>query len=215
MPTRAEILQTIGLVSNEQAILAIIWHALIAIVVIGLALGWRPSKKVGAAALSIPLFSVGILAWLYKNPFNGSVFLLFAMILLIIGLRRPAERVDLPPVWASVAGVALVIFGWIYPHFLSGGTWLKYLYRAPTGLIPCPTLTFTIGLALLANGFSSRAYSVSLGILGLFYGLTGVLSLGVYIDLVLLFGTILLLILAFTPRFSALSRIGRGQSAAA
>ena len=209
MPSRAEILQTLGLVSNEQAILAIIWHVLIAIAVIGIFLGWRPSKKLGATALSIPLISVSVIAWVYKNPFNGLVFLLLAVILFIIGLRRPSEKVDAPPVWASVAGALLVVFGWVYPHFLMGGTWLKYLYRAPTGLIPCPTLCLVIGLALLANGFSSRAWSVCLGIVGVFYGLTGVFSLGVTIDVVLLLGALSLLILAFTVRFSALSRVGR------
>lgn len=215
MPTATEILQTLTRVSHEQALLAITWHALIALLVIGIVLGWRPTKKLGATTLSIPLLSVSIIAWLYKNPFNGSVFLLLAVILLVIGVRRPAEKVDPPPVWALVGGALLVVFGWVYPHFLAGGTWLQYLYRAPTGLIPCPTLSFTIGFALLANGFSSRAWSVSLGVVGLFYGLTGVVSLGVRIDLFLLCGAVLLLILAFTPRFSALSAAGRGQKAAA
>jgi len=214
MPSRAEILQTLGLVSNEQAILAVIWHVLLGIAAIGFLFGWRPSKKLGGMALSIPLLSVSVIAWLYKNPFNGLVFLIFAAVLFIIGLRRPSEKVDAPPVWAKVAGVVLVIFGWVYPHFLTGGSWLRYLYRAPTGLIPCPTLCLVIGLALLANGFSSRAWSICLGIVGVFYGLTGVFSLGVTIDVVLLLGALSLLILAFTPRFAALSKPGRISAAA-
>jgi len=215
MPSRAEILQTLGLVSNEQAILAIIWHILAAVAVIAILFGWRPSKKLGAAALSIPPLSVSVIAWIYKNPFNGLVFLLLAVILAVIGLRRPSEKVDVAPVWARVAGVGLVIIGWVYPHFLTGGTWLKFLYRAPTGLIPCATLSLTIGFALLANGFSSRAWSIILGAVGLFYGLTGVFSLKVTIDLVLLAGAIALLVLTFTPRFSAFSAAGRKQKAAA
>lgn len=211
MPTPTEILKTLASISNDQVVLAMIWHALIAMAVIGIVLGWRPSKKAGATALSMPFLSVSIIAWLYRNPFNGSVFFLLAIILIVTGLRRPSERVDAPPVWASVSGVLMIIFGWIYPHFLAGGTWLRYLYASPAGLIPCPTLSFTLGFALLANGFSSRAVSVSLGIVGLFYGLTGLFSLGVQIDLVLLCGAISLLILAFTPRFSALSRARRGR----
>jgi hypothetical protein len=214
MPTPAEILQNLARVSREQAALAVIWHILIVIAVFGIIFGWRPSKKLGATVLSVPLLSVSILAWLYQNPFNGSSFLLFALILFVLGLRRPSDKVDAPPAWAAVAGVVLALFGWVYPHFLTGGSWLRYLYRAPTGLIPCPTLSLVIGLALLANGFSSRAWSLCLGVVGVFYGLFGAFRLGVRIDLVLLFGAIALLVLAFTPRYSALSKAGREQSAA-
>jgi hypothetical protein len=202
MPTPTEILQTLAAIANEQVILAIIWHALIAVTIIGIVLGWRPTKKAGAAALAIPLLSVSILAWVYRNPFNGLVFLLFAMTFIAMGLRRPSERVDPAPGWASVAGAALIMFGWVYPHFLGSGSWLRYFYEAPVGLIPCPTLSIAIGFALLANGFSSRAYSVTLGILGLFYALFGAFRLGVRIDLILLLGAASMLILALPPGFS-------------
>ncbi len=185
MPTPTEILQVLAAITNEQLIIAIIWHALIAGTLIGIVLGWRPTKKAGAAALAIPLFSVSILAWAYRNPFNGLVFLIFALAFIALAVRRPGEAVDPPPAWASAIGAVLIIFGWVYPHFLGDGSWLRYLYEAPTGLIPCPTLSFVTGFALLANGFSSRAYSVALGGLGLFYALFGALRLGVRIDFVL------------------------------
>ena len=93
-------------------------------------------------------------------------------------------------------GSFLILFGWVYPHFLGTGSWLRYLYAAPAGLIPCPTLSFTIGFALLANGFSSRGYATVLGLLGLFYGLFGTFRLGVRIDLVLVIGSLALLTLS-------------------
>lgn len=109
------------------------------------------------------------------------------------GSRRPAVRVERPPAWVSVIGILMVAFGWVYPHFLEGASWVSSLYRAPTGLIPCPTLSVAIGLALLANGFSSRAYSVGLGLLGIFYSLFGAFRLGVGIDIVLFIGAAALL----------------------
>jgi len=203
MPTPTQILQALAAIANEQLFLAISWHALIGLTVIGIVLGWRPTKKAGAAALALPLLSVSALAWAYKNPFNGIVFLLSAMAVIAIGLRRPQEKVDPAPVWASVAGAVMIIFGWVYPHFLEGGPWLRYLYAAPSGLIPCPTLSFVIGFALLANGFSSRSLSITLGAIGVFYALFGALRLGVRIDLVLLLGAVALFILALSPRFSS------------
>lgn len=198
MPTPAEILQTLSAVAREMTALAVGWHILVAFVAIRALSGWRPSKRFGASVLALPLLSVSVLAWLYGNPFNGVVFAGFAILLLAFGLRRPAGRIERPPVWAAAAGTLLVAFGWVYPHFLGAGSWTRYLYAAPAGLIPCPTLSFSIGLALLAKGFSSRGYSFSLGSLGLFYGLFGAFRLGVMIDLVLAAGASALLILSRT-----------------
>ncbi len=203
MPTPTQILQTLAAISTEQVMLAVTWHVLIALTAVGIFLGWRPTKKTAAVALAIPLLSVSILAWTYKNPFNGLVFLVFAIAFIAVGLRRPSEKVDPAPVWAAVTGAVMIIFGWIYPHFLEGGPWFKYFYAAPTGLIPCPTLSVAIGFALLANGFSSRFYSVTLGILGLFYAVFGALRLGVRIDIVVGLGALVLLTLAFLPGFGA------------
>jgi hypothetical protein len=106
----------------------------------------------------------------------------------------PKERIQKAPAWSLIFGILMISFGWIYPHFLEEGTWLKYLFAAPMGLIPCPTLSVTIGFAMLANGFSSRIWSIVLVVIGVFYGLFGALRLGVHMDYVLLAGALLLLI---------------------
>lgn len=198
MPAPAEILQSLADVTREMTVLAMVWHALIALAVAGIILGWRPSKKLGASVLALPLLSVSVLSWLYHNPFNGMVFSAFAIALLLIGLRMPAEKVERPPSWAACAGALMIAFGYVYPHFLEAGPPLRYLYAAPAGLIPCPTLSFTIGFALLAKGFSSRAFSITLGVLGLFYGIFGAFRLGVAIDIVLVAGAAALLVLSRT-----------------
>ena len=206
MPTPAEILDGLTSIANEMIVLAIIWHALVLCALIGIVLGWRPTKKIGASLLAIPLFSVGILSWIYKNPFNGAVFLLFAIVLAVIGLRMPTERIQKAPLWASIFGIFMILFGWIYPHFFEDGAWFKYLYAAPMGLVPCPTLSFTIGFAMLANGFSSRVWSLILVVMGIFYGLIGALRLGVQIDYILLAGALLLLVLMLTSKSFVPSR---------
>lgn len=193
MPAPNEILQSLASIVSSQQPLAILWHALLTALVAALLLGWRPTQRSGAMVLTLPLLSVGVLAWLYKNPFNGAIFLLVAVGLAVIGSCRPAVRVERAPAWASAIGAVMVAFGWIYPHFLPSASWAEYLYRAPTGLIPCPTLSMVIGFALLAGGFSSRPWSVVLAILGIFYGLFGAFRLGVAIDIGLLIGAVALL----------------------
>jgi len=200
MPTPIEILNGLASIANEMISLAIVWHVLVAFVLIGLLFGWRPSRKIGASLLAIPLLSVSILAWIYNNPFNGAVFLLFAIILAVIGLRMPSETIQKAPTWAFLFGVLMILFGWVYPHFLGDGSWAQYLYAAPIGLIPCPTLSLTIGFAMIANGFSSRTWSIALVIIGIFYSLFGAVRLGVYIDFTLLAGSLLLLIQILTSK---------------
>jgi len=54
-----------------------------------------------------------------------------------------------------------------------------------------------IGFALLGNGLGSRVWSLTLAALGLFYGLFGVLRLGVFLDIGLVGGAVTLAALAF------------------
>ena len=52
----------------------------------------------------------------------------------------------------------------------------------PTGLVPCPTLSIVIGLALIVEGLDSRIWtSVLVGATGVFYGIFGAVRLGVTI----------------------------------
>ncbi len=196
MPSPAQILDILATIANDQKTLALVWHVILAGVLIMILAGWRPARRFGAAALAAPLLSVSIQAWIYGNPFNGVVFLIFAAALAALGMRLPTKPVEPPQAWARWIGLLLVAFGWVYPHFLTGGPWWRYLYQAPTGLIPCPTLSVVTGLALLAKGFSARGWSLVLGVLGIFYGLFGAFRLGVTIDLVLLAGAVALLWLA-------------------
>jgi hypothetical protein len=199
MPSPAQILETLASIASGRTAMAIAWHVVLAAVVAAVLAGWRPVRKPAGTAMAVPLLSVASLAWVYGNPFNAIVFLLFAVLLAALGSGLPAGRVTPAPAWARIVGASLVAFGWVYPHFLAGGPWWKYLYAAPTGLIPCPTLSALVGLTFLAGGFSSRAFPLTLGFLGLFYGAFGAFRLGVTIDIVLLTGSVVLMAFAQKP----------------
>lgn len=188
MPNPADILAGLTTIAARGLPLAIVWHVLLAAAIIALLLGRRPGRRSGAVALSLPLLSVAVLAWLHGNPFNGIVFVVFAALLAALGLRLPKEPIDQPARWQAAAGALMIAFAWFYPHFVPGDSWLAYFYAPPLGLIPCPTLSMVVGFALSANGFSSRGWSRTLVVLGLFYGLFGAFRLGVGIDAILLAG---------------------------
>ena len=200
MPNAEQILTGLKEISNTWRILAVFWHVYFAAVVITLILGVRYKKRLAGILLLLPLASVSIVAWISSNPFNGLVYALISILLVVISFKLPRENIQIAPLWIAIPGILIFIFGWIYPHFLNTSSFLSYLYSAPTGLIPCPTLSIVIGLALILNGLNSRSLLIVLGIPGLFYGITGVFQLGVKIDLILLLGALMTIILAFVQK---------------
>jgi hypothetical protein len=159
--------------------------------VIALARGWRPNWRVAGTLLALPLVSVAAFAFAFGNPFNGAVFAVAASGLIALAMTSSSVSIHAGPRWATAAGIALVAFGWLYPHFLTGPAF-AYVYAAPTGLVPCPTLATAIGFALVAGASVPRAWALLLGAVGMFYGVIGVGRLGVILDLPLIAGAVLL-----------------------
>jgi hypothetical protein len=200
VPAVDEILIGLREIANAWRFVAIIWHVYFGALVVALAAGIRPSRRVAGVLLGLPLVSVSTMAWLAANPFNGLVFSVLGIVLILLAAKLPRDRVQITSPRFLIPGLLMFVFGWIYPHFLETAAYLPYLYSAPTGLIPCPTLSIVIGAALILDGLGSRRYCGILGVVGLFYAITGVAQLRVTIDALLLFGVIAILVQAFTKR---------------
>ncbi len=200
MPSSHEILAGLTEIANDAFPLAVAWHVAVVLAAAALAAGWRPSRRLAGILISLPAASVAVLAIAYGNPFNGAVFGLVTIALAATAARLEPRPIGLAaPIWAVLAGGAIVLFGWVYPHFLQERSSVAYLYAAPTGLVPCPTLSLMIGISLLAGGLESRTWSMVLSAAGLFYGVFGAFRLGVHLDVALLAGALTLLALAALP----------------
>lgn len=188
----SEILVSAGLIANQWRFLAIVWHFVV-VALIGTALaGWRPSPRTLGRVFLAPLVSVGALAGLAGNPFNAVVFGVAAVVLAVLTASLPTSPLaatSAPLVRAG--GVLLFSLGWVYPHFLNADTWAEYLYAAPLGLLPCPTLSMLIGVTLVLRPIATWSSCVMTA-LGLFYGAVGVFRLGVELDYGLLAGSLVL-----------------------
>jgi hypothetical protein len=189
MPEKTQILNSLQSIANQYSFVAIIWHVVILIFFILLFFRVVATQRTTGILISLPLISVAVFAWMSGNPFNGSVFTLFAVLVLIFGFRVPVIPLETSRLPFLIIGILMIIFGLVYPHFLENGSPVRYLFAAPTGLIPCPTLSLVIGLALIFSGFNSQAMMLTLVVAGLFYGIFGAFRLGVMLDLFLLFGT--------------------------
>ena len=199
MPDAQGILTNLRLIANDRIATAVAWHFAVAICGLALALGWRPSRRLAGLLLSAPVASVGVIAALHGNPFNAAMFGVITAVLVGITSRHGPDEVQGGATVDKIVGAVMIAFAWLYPHFLEARP-ATYLYAAPMGLIPCPTLALVIGFGLLSGGLASRAWSFTLAAAGLFYGLFGVLRLGVRLDLFLVAGAVALLLSTFRMR---------------
>lgn len=201
MPTPHEILGGLSAIANDWRFLAVVWHGYFALLLLLLAFGLRPRRTISGVLLTLPLFSVSALAWIYANPFNSAIFMLLGILLICVVAGLPRGSVGVSSKGFAVPGALLNAFGWIYPHFLYGVDAFSYLYFAPLGLVPCPTLSVAIGFTLLLRGLGSRAWCLLLSAAGAFYGVFGAVRLGVMIDWVLVMGALVTVYAAFSSGF--------------
>lgn len=196
MPGPAEIHEGLARVANDGLAVAIAWHVVVAILLGAVALGgWRPSTRLVALATAAPLVSVSLAALVAGNPFNGVLLGLGAVAVAAIASRMAPGPLRLASPAVLALGGLMIGVAWLYPHFLERPVWF-YAFAAPLGLVPCPSLSLVLGVGLCARGFGSRAWSVLVGLLGAFYGVFGVLRLGVWLDAPLVVGAVATLVLA-------------------
>jgi hypothetical protein len=187
MPPSSDLLAGLTQIANEGLAMAVGWHVAIAAVLLSMVMGWRPSRRTTAFGLSLPLFSVAGVAVTFGSFFNAGVFFVVAIAAMVVAASRTQAPIHRPTWHVVVLGAAMVAFGWVYPHFLIDRPLTAYLYAAPVGLVPCPTLALVLGATLLCGGLG-RPWAVVLAATSAFYGLFGVFRLGVFLDLGLLLG---------------------------
>jgi hypothetical protein len=193
MPSSEALLGSLTTIANEWRMLAIVWHMALGASVVALIAGWRPSNRVAAYLLLTPLASVSAVAWAWGNPFNGAVFAVLAALLVGIASRISSHPVQMARPLLFVPAAMLMVFGWTYPHFLERNPWTAYLYAAPMGLLPCPTLATVIGATVMLDFLDSTRWTATVAIAGLVYGAIGVMELRVNLDYGLLTGAAVVL----------------------
>jgi hypothetical protein len=190
----AQIRAGLALIAERYLALALVFHVLLAVAAVAVWRGWRPSNRSVAGMMIFPAVSVAMFAARTHNPFNAIAFVALGVTMAVLARGVGDGAVMRGPAWATAVGAVMIAFGWSYPHFLANEPAYVYLFAAPTGLLPCPTLSLLVGVSLLLGGLGSRAWARALAAAGLFYGLFGVFRLGVLIDLVLVLGSAALIV---------------------
>jgi hypothetical protein len=202
MPTPEQLLNILNTLTNRWDLLATAWYLYFAILSIGLVSGIRPTKPVGGALLALPLLPVSIYAWLATDSFDAILTGMVGITLLLIAMRLSEEKITFEPSWRVGVGILLITAGWLYFPLLQGYSTVLSFYTAPAELVPCPTLMLIIALSLMTDGLGSRPWSLVLGAAGLFYGINGVMRLGISMDLFLIVGALLSILVVYPLRIS-------------
>ena len=194
VPPTETVLNGLTTLANDWRSLAITWHFLLAVLLVMLLAGWRPSSRVVTCLSSGPILCVGVLAWVAGNPFNTTAFTVLGGTLVAGASRLPTTTVRFASGASVAVGAAIIAFGSTYPHFTKTDSWTTYLYASPFGILPCPTLAVVIGITLLLRSLWSNFTTLVLAAAGLVYGAVGVFRLGVALDWGLLVASALLAI---------------------
>ncbi len=182
MPTPQQILAELAVATQRSTGVAIAWHAIFLLVVLALALGWRPSRRLAGGLLVAPIASVALVAADHEQPFNAIVFSVLTVVLGALAKREADGPAALERSPVVIGASFAFVLGWFYPHFRSGSPF-AYAFASPLGVVPCATLYGVIGLMLFGFGPRDPAYRLVLSCAGLFYGIFGAFRLGVWIDL--------------------------------
>ena len=183
-------------IANDAFALAVVWHAFVAAGAIAVLRG-RVSERTAGQMLTVLLASVSGVSFAFRSPFNGVVCGALAIVLALVARGMSSADVRPGSTWNAAAGIALMALGWAYPEF--GGGRLAFLYAAPLGLLPCPTLAMLVGATFFFDGLGSRAWSLIVAAAGLFYGVVGVAWLQVRVDVVLAAGALALAASVLSP----------------
>jgi hypothetical protein len=194
MPPPQVIAAELAQIANRAFALAVAIHLVLGLLGVAYALGARPARGMALLLVGVLFGTVSVVAFAFENPFNASTFGLLSIAygFAAFGWRGRRERSE-EVRWAGGSGWSMLVFGWTYPHFLEQSSPFAYLIGAPLGLLPCPTLAFVAGLSLTRLVPAPAALSLLLAVTALFYGLFGMLRLGVLLDGALLFAALALL----------------------
>ena len=194
MPSPEEILQGLRYAANHYKYFAVFWHLYAVSAALLFITGSRPLAGIAGFALSLPLFSVSFFALISENPFNAGIFFLLAFILLVSVAKSRRSKTQIHFDFNFATGVLFAIAGFVYPHFLKTETFFLYLVASPGGILPCPTLIMVSGFTLMMTNFANKLWLYILSSACLFYGITGVFYLEMYIDAILLAASLVLIL---------------------
>lgn len=187
------ILNYINSVAGKYPILSIALHLMvIALTILLFIPAFKQKRFMFNGVLALLCTSVAVIASINGNYFNGGFFVILLGFVFIEFFRRRNEIETVffgRHTWGenvkNAFCFAMILLGLLYPHFVNVSPVL-FIFLSPLGIIPCPTLTVVMGLLNLFYPRVSKGVYTAATLMALFYGITGVFLLQVYMDIPLM-----------------------------
>jgi hypothetical protein len=91
-------------------------------------------------------------------------------------------------------GIAAMLFGFWYLHWVEAPVWLNALLYSPLGAVNCPTMLVVTGFLCLNNKPRSVMLEATVALTTLYFGFFGVFLLGAYVDVVMIICALFLIV---------------------
>ena len=181
------ILNAIHAAANTSQVVNLVMHLLVLGAVLSLfsISNVKVKRYVFDGTLFILAASVATISIVNGNPFNLITFVIIAIVSIIEVIRGKnwVSRPKMNP--NSIACFVFILVGFVYPEFVNANA-LVLPIVSPLGAIPCATLLVILGMLNLLVPQVNKTQFIVTTMLGLFYGVTGVFQLKVYLDIALL-----------------------------
>ena len=195
MKTPEEITITLTRVTGEMKLFSAIAHAVfLAVIAAGLLI-----KKIRNILFSLFIaflsLSATIISIKYMIIPNILIFGTIFVLIITAFLKKELnfEFRGIGPV-NKYFGIAGMIFGFWYLHWVETPIWLNALFYSPLGSINCPTLLTICAFLCLAVKPGSVMLEFATALITLYFGFFGVFRLGAYVDIVLIICALFLII---------------------
>lgn len=126
---------------------------------------------------------------------NIIIFITF-FVLTIIEIAKKQLDVgyqELKPV-NKIIGIIAIIFGFYYLHWVEYPIFLNALIYSPLGIVNCPTMVAYCGFLCFLKKPGSLFLEFFIAAITVYFGFFGVMRLGAYIDVILIFAGMFLII---------------------
>jgi hypothetical protein len=105
MPKTEEILNGLQKIVNDYSTIAIIWHVIFYALIAALIFRWLPTNRLFGLLICVPILSVAILAFLSGNPFNGILFSILIILIIIFGFKATSQPISISQLPFIIAGI--------------------------------------------------------------------------------------------------------------
>ena len=181
------ILDAVRAAANTSLVVNLIMHLLVLAAVLSLFLvtDTKTKRYIFDGTLFILATSVAIMSIVSGNPFNLITFVVIAIVSVVEVIRRE-NQISRPTLnFNSIVCFVFILVGFVYPEFVNANAVVLPIV-SPLGAIPCATLLVILGMLNLLVPQVNKTQFIVITVLGLFYGVTGVFQLKVYLDIALL-----------------------------